>query len=287
MALTVAYPTTLFGISSDYPRKPPEGPLQVPLTLNFTPQSGVSGITGYTVNLANAGAQQGTGFSQLCTVFVDNSQSPGTTVLSAVGTSLSVAVPPYARGYYPIQAPNLNITIKNNSTNNCTVYIGCYNYVVNPQSDILAATTLGDQDAQVLSRVGNASTIFSLSTAATGIYPIGGFTYATPAFPYYYLTKLQLVYANIDNTLGALAQILVGDYDGASSSFVNYFGGTLATGLAQGQNAIILDLDNMALSGEYAFAVEVTAPVAGGTIFVNAIGGRSVTPLTISQFTST
>jgi hypothetical protein len=285
MSLTVAYPGALYSQSMKYPCKPAEGFIALPLTLLFTPATGNTGITGYTVNLGSAGSVQQSQFSQLVTVFIDNSQSPGTTAISVVGTPQTIVARPFSRGYYPVNASNLNLVITNNSLINSTVEVVCLNYIVAPSIDQAAPSTLGDMDAVISDRIGNTTSTAQLTGAINGTIMLGGFAQSTGAFPYYYLTAFDVSWFSNDVGSGdeptAVTYGELVDYDIGSGSVYN----TFCSFLLFNQQPLIqlVNTKGVLLSGKGTLGFKAGLAIAGN-IAINWYGGRSQSAITAAQF---
>jgi hypothetical protein len=284
MTLTVAYPSGLFAQPMTYPRKPPEGFLAIPVTLSFTGGSGASVITGYTLNLANAGAQQGSGFSQVSTVFIDNSNSPGDTVVSVVGTPQTISARPFTRGYYPVNGANLNLVVTNNSPVLCTVGFVAYNYIVDPLVDQQNNSIIGDGDAIIASRVGNLSRIMEFGTmAAAGVIQVGTiFGSVTTELPYWYLTGIT-VSAYCTGSGTDYTTLRFGNYNLSSQVIDSYlFDCIISQGMTIPQ--IVFNQQGMCISGTGDLGCGQVLACPGMVLAVTLFGGRSATPLTGLQF---
>lgn len=78
---------------------PSKGPMAVPVTFDFNAHPG-----GYQVNLQNMQALSR--FSQLQTIFVDNSSNTIALTLIFTRTNQTLVIQPGRQGYYPVLAPN-------------------------------------------------------------------------------------------------------------------------------------------------------------------------------------
>lgn len=284
----IQYQGALAALPMLYPKKPPEGFLSITLPCQFFPGL-AKPITGFNVNLANAGQIQRNQFSQLCSIYIDNSASPGDTTIQIVGMNVTISARPYSRGWYPVTASNLNIVILNNSPVTCSVVVTCCNFIVNPDVDQQVPSLLGSQDAVIAQRIGNLSRVieFGGTTAVQDFGALFGAGTPNSQYPFYYITGISVQGLNTGAATSKFSYLRIGNYNETTLNLDNFFLDVLVSEMMV-TPTILFNQSGMALSGTGTLAAWfVENTFAAMALTITIYGGLSTTPLTSAEFTST
>ena len=277
---TVPYQGVLSSQAVSFGKPPPTGenPRSVALSLQFT-QTNVPGGAPMPGNLSiDCNLSNLNSFSQIETLFVDNSNSPTRTFIAFKGTSELLIVEPSTRGFYPVASSVMEFTVSNAYA--CTVDVIAYNIIIPPILNSSIPSDLISQDIVVPRRVGSMAGSAIVPATNGTIFPIPNFG-LTEGYEFYYITHLSILFVGYSSAsspqIGSVSLCDIGS--GASRPILREF--ALASTFSPPSGPLIIDLIDLQgvyLTGAAQLCLVVAGTITGCEFIVNVVGGVTNNP---------